>query len=363
MSVLCAIIERLADRIDVRVCGAAELAALGTRRDKGPATSAVYVVPLEEQAPASDGVIGPARALVRAGYGVVVRVVNRRDRRGEAATEDVEALRDLVRAAIYGWEPDGASAPLLFRRGALLDAGRGEVWWQDEYETEVLITEVVPPPPFEAQTWVFDTGGAAAVSGVFGNRFDYRPGDILDGGWIAETELPGGIHITQITASGPSGNNTLPFVFSIPFGAFIEPNPSNLILTMLPDGEGREWLQRPEARRIALRCCLQGAFDGAPPEGLAVEHRADSEGEWVTAHLIRGWGYAATRDEGDEVVDAGGTTFHVAADGGWRDVTVDIPATARELRLRPIYTAPGTEALSGNIMALHSITLDVAEAG
>ncbi len=367
MSVLSAITDRLADRLadrpDVRVCGAAELAALGTRRDKGPATSAVYVLPLEEQAPPAGDVIGPARALVRVGFGIVIRAVNRRDRRGEAAAEDVEALRERVRAAVYGWEPDGASAPLLLRRGALLDAAQGEVWWQDEYETEVLIT-ADDAPAFEALTWVFDSGTPSAIANRFAGTFSSNAGH-----WSAESDPAA----TSSEMTGPSANNQLAFIHTETTTAVPITIIDDLgILTMLATGgaQGQAWLlDTPVARRITLRCCLQGAFDapvqGGEPEGLAVEHRATENDAWETSGFIRGWEYADTRSAGDEVVDFGDEAFTVAADGGWRDVAVDIPANAREVRLRPRYLIASGGPASDNSrhdIALYSVTLDIAEA-
>ncbi len=181
------------------------------------------------------------------------------------------------------------------------------------------------------------------------------------GRWIADS---GGS--SQSSHTGPSTNNALPFIHT---ETSTSVGPSTLIangtLVMLStdDAQGREWLMAPTARRIGLRVCIQGDFAdigaGGEMEGLAIEHRAGSAGAWTRAHLIRGWGFAFDRSAGDNVQDYGGTEFTVVADGGWRDVDVDIPASARELRLRPIYTAPSTPGaqIYRQDVALRSVTL------
>ena len=43
----------------------------------------------------------------------------------------------------------------------------------------------------------------------------------------------------------------------------------------------------------------------------------------------------ATSTEGDTDTDVEGDDYTVVADGGWRDVTVSIPYTYQQIRLRP----------------------------
>lgn len=141
MAIAARIEERLAERLAsppaVRVQGAADFAALGAKRRPAPG-SAVYVLALEERSQV-ERALGSARAMVDAAFAAVVCHANRRDALGGAAVEDLAGLRERVRGALLGWTPAGAELPLAFRAGRLLDAGEGQVWWQDEYETRYLV--------------------------------------------------------------------------------------------------------------------------------------------------------------------------------------------------------------------------------
>jgi len=134
----------------------------------------------------------------------------------------------------------------------------------------------------------------------------------------------------------------LPFVFTESSGAGTTADyEANSSLTMIDamTGQGREFLMDGKSREMRIRCCLQGLFAdlaNVKSEGLAVQHRAGSSGAWTTARVIRGWAYANERDEGATVTDYGGEEFTVVADGGWRDVTVSIPDTAKQVRIQPL---------------------------
>ena len=124
-------------QVDVR--GAAALAAARSdhRRD------AVYVAPLSDTA-APSRVIGAMRQTVAARMGIVIAVDNSRDPRGEQAVSELERIREAVRDALLGWRgADGAWTPAEYRGGRLLRFEERTIWWQDEYEAQELIQELI----------------------------------------------------------------------------------------------------------------------------------------------------------------------------------------------------------------------------
>ena len=123
----------------VEVKGAAALAAAladhGTiKRDS------VYALYAAEDA---DGNIQGTGVRQRCVIGVTIAlaVTNRRDRRGEAGVEEVEVLHGRVRAALLGWKPPGATEPVEYRRGRLLNFTEGAQVWADDYETAGWISQ------------------------------------------------------------------------------------------------------------------------------------------------------------------------------------------------------------------------------
>jgi hypothetical protein len=67
--------------------------------------------------------------------GIITVVRNVADVTGRAASLDTEQLRKKVKDLLYGWVPEGASAPLARGPGSLLAFRDGHVWWQDIYST------------------------------------------------------------------------------------------------------------------------------------------------------------------------------------------------------------------------------------
>ena len=66
---------------------------------------------------------------------VVLVVRNVRDASGVAAGGDMQTLRALTDAALFGYTPADFIEPLMFDAGKLLALQDGELWWQDEYLT------------------------------------------------------------------------------------------------------------------------------------------------------------------------------------------------------------------------------------
>ena len=89
--------------------------------------------------------------------------------------------------------------------------------------------------------------------------------------------------------------------------------------------------------------------------GLTIHQREISNfGAWTDIATLPASTYpAGNLDEGDTDTDVQGDDYTMVADGGWRDVTVSIPNTYDEIRLRPELNAGGTE--SGQDIALRSI--------
>ena len=77
-------------------------------------------------------------------------------------------------------------------------------------------------------------------------------------------------------------------------------------------------------------------------------------GAWTDIATLPASTYpAGNLSEGDTDTDVEGDDYTVAADGGWRDVTVSIPTTYQEIRLRPNLNSGGLE--SRQDIALRSI--------
>ena len=91
------------------------------------------------------------------------------------------------------------------------------------------------------------------------------------------------------------------------------------------------------------------------PFGIFITTREVSNfGAWTNIATLPASTYpAGNLSEGDTDTDVEGDDYTVVADGGWRDVTVSIPNTYQEIRLRPELNAGGTE--SGQDIALRSI--------
>ncbi len=58
------------------------------------------------------------------------------------STDDyLESVRDEIKAALVGWQPDGAMLPIQFVGGEIVDANSSHLWWRDVYRTAVLLAE------------------------------------------------------------------------------------------------------------------------------------------------------------------------------------------------------------------------------
>ena len=101
-----------------------------------PQTVMLWVLPLDERAEANQ-TGGGVYQKIASRLGIVFRVRDVSDPRGEASLRILEGVRDEVRGALGGWVPGTEYAPLELRAGSLLEISEGAVWWQDIYETHI----------------------------------------------------------------------------------------------------------------------------------------------------------------------------------------------------------------------------------
>ena len=94
-----------------------------------------------------------------------------------------------------------------------------------------------------------------------------------------------------------------------------------------------------------------GSLHVGQPASLPRPAEVRNFGAWTDIATLPASTYpAGNLDEGDTDTDVDGDDYTIVADGGWRDVTVSIPNTYDEIRLRPELNAGGTE--SGQDIAL-----------
>lgn len=132
----------LSDLIVARLNTIAELKKVGKAADLASAKTdaktfpCAYVVTLAERGGEARYMTGMVAQQRTPRMGIVLAVRNVRDATGAAGSGDMDALRALTDAALFGWKPDEAHDALIFTGGALLTLLDGEVWWQDEYTTK-----------------------------------------------------------------------------------------------------------------------------------------------------------------------------------------------------------------------------------
>lgn len=97
------------------------------------ATPAAYVITLEES-PGDNAWEGEIVQEVRLLVGIVLVVKNVADAKGAAAQADMEVLRKLVKAQLFGYA-SGIYDPLLRGPSRPLAFADGHMWWQDAYHT------------------------------------------------------------------------------------------------------------------------------------------------------------------------------------------------------------------------------------
>lgn len=78
---------------------------------------------------------------------VVSALLNRTDRRGEAAISDLELARAALSRALLGWYPPGAAGAVSFRRGDVAAYSKRTLWWRDVYSVPAFAPVPVTDDP------------------------------------------------------------------------------------------------------------------------------------------------------------------------------------------------------------------------
>ncbi|MGO4380371.1 phage tail terminator protein [Pseudoduganella sp. RAF53_2] len=129
-----AIVKRITEHVpDLKLVGSVAEFQLAVQ-SAPKATPACFVLNLGERR----GPVAEANILMQrtqASVGVIFAVRNAADPMGAAASQDLQALRDLVTDQIYGWVPQEGADPLERGNSNLLTFQHGCVWWQDIYST------------------------------------------------------------------------------------------------------------------------------------------------------------------------------------------------------------------------------------
>jgi hypothetical protein len=119
------------------VAGAAEFASL---TGEPLSTPAAYVMTEGEASAENQRMTGSILQRTEADIAVVIVTRNVSDGTGGAASDDIEVLKQSVRDALVGFEPDNAE-PIEHIEGNLLKAKNGAVWWRDLFGTAYFTQE------------------------------------------------------------------------------------------------------------------------------------------------------------------------------------------------------------------------------
>ena len=99
---------------------------------------AAFVIPSSERAGPSE-LVQRVSQRVAFRFAVVLAIQNLRDMQGDAAQTDLDPIRQGVKAALLGWQPDAADSPITFVAGRLVKWADGVLWWLDEFETTYYV--------------------------------------------------------------------------------------------------------------------------------------------------------------------------------------------------------------------------------
>jgi hypothetical protein len=126
-----------------QVQGAAEYATVQKLANFAP-PCAYVIMPREKAQPHVPGNAMPGQQQrmvqkVTVTFGVIVVVQNYRDQLGAQSQDSLNAVLGAVRGALLGWVPPGASQPISFQQGDLLEYDAGRSLWADVYQTNHVI--------------------------------------------------------------------------------------------------------------------------------------------------------------------------------------------------------------------------------
>ena len=95
-----------------------------------------YVMPISERATGNRRTTGKALQEVQVTIGVVTAVRALNDPTGERSKDRLEVVRQSVRDALFGWQPEGASTYYLLGNSDLVQMAPGAIWWLDRFVTK-----------------------------------------------------------------------------------------------------------------------------------------------------------------------------------------------------------------------------------
>lgn len=98
---------------------------------------AAFVFTVADQADPTP-TLGRVRQRVHETIAVVYAVENVLDRRGSGSRSAMDPIKTAVRAALLGWQPEGALDPLSFVSGNQVAFRDGWQWWVDNFKTTYL---------------------------------------------------------------------------------------------------------------------------------------------------------------------------------------------------------------------------------
>lgn len=128
-----AVIKQLRTRcpsFSQRVAGAAEYSVLPDAA--GLNLPCAYVIPLDDK-PSEQRSQNGYRQELREAFAVILRISNKSDERGQAATNEVYRLRREVFRALLGWQINDAYGIVEYEGGNLTSLSRALMDWQLEF--------------------------------------------------------------------------------------------------------------------------------------------------------------------------------------------------------------------------------------
>lgn len=111
--------------------------ALTQVKDRPTAMPAAFVIPLRDASSANQRATGGVLQATAADIGVVIIFENLAAPLGDPSVDELEALKNWVRAQLIGFEIADCD-PIEHIEGELVKARSGVVWWQETFGTSIL---------------------------------------------------------------------------------------------------------------------------------------------------------------------------------------------------------------------------------
>lgn len=112
---------------------------LASALEKRPSTGAeLYVVPVAERPGQNRRGGGQVLQEIVVTFGVVTAIRAINDPDGARSREQLEVVRQQIRAAIFGWIPPGAQTAVLLANSDLVQVQPGAIWWVDRFTTTTM---------------------------------------------------------------------------------------------------------------------------------------------------------------------------------------------------------------------------------